>query len=173
MHLKFIEQLTSFLKLKRNQVVIIPGNHDINRKACEAYFNECEADDQRRLSPYWPKWKHYHAFFQNFYKREHQDDFLARVAEVCECRNAKARTVPICSRESQINYLRVVLADPPFVRQYPIGIFENGITREGLDRFITLVDAKYRASDPGVTSEIVYGGSERPSEDIMRQAEKR
>ena len=81
--------------------------------------------------------------------------------------------MPICSRESQINYLRVVLADPPFVRQYPIGIFENGITREGLDRFITLVDAKYRASDPGVTSEIVYGGSERPSEDIMRQAEMR
>jgi calcineurin-like phosphoesterase family protein len=110
MHLKFIEQLTSFLKLKRNQVVIIPGNHDINRKACEAYFNECEADDQRRLSPYWPKWKHYHAFFQNSYKDE-----------------------PTIT----------------FTRENPW------------------------ASDPGVTSEIVYGGSERPSEDIMRQAEKR
>jgi hypothetical protein len=110
MHLKCIEQLTSFLKLKRNQVVIIPGNHDINRKACEAYFNECEADDQRRLSPYWPKWKHYHAFFQNSYKDE-----------------------PTIT----------------FTRENPW------------------------ASDPGVTSEIVYGGSERPSEDIMRQAEMR
>ena len=68
--LAFIEQLTSFLKLDRNHVIIIPGNHDINRKACEAHFNECEADDKQPLPPYWPKWRHYHALFQKFYGDE-------------------------------------------------------------------------------------------------------
>ena len=38
----FIEKLTDFLGLSRRRVVIVPGNHDINRKKCEAYFLNCE-----------------------------------------------------------------------------------------------------------------------------------
>ena len=38
--LPFVEGLIQLLKLPQNRVVMIPGNHDINRKACEAYFNK-------------------------------------------------------------------------------------------------------------------------------------
>jgi 3',5'-cyclic AMP phosphodiesterase CpdA len=68
--LEFIERFTSFLTLNRNRVIIIAGNHDINRSACEAYFNECEADDQQASPPYWPKWKHFYALFKKFYMDE-------------------------------------------------------------------------------------------------------
>jgi hypothetical protein len=44
----------------------------------------------------------------------------------------------------------VVVTQAPFVRQYPVGAFENGITRADLDRFITSIDAKYRISDSGL-----------------------
>jgi 3',5'-cyclic AMP phosphodiesterase CpdA len=66
--LHFVEQLTKLLGLKRDRVVLVPGNHDINRKACEAYFKSCEADEQKPVPPYWPKWRHYHALFQQFYR---------------------------------------------------------------------------------------------------------
>jgi 3',5'-cyclic AMP phosphodiesterase CpdA len=68
--LHFVEKVTSLLDLERSHVVIIPGNHDINRKACEAYFIDCEANDEEPLPPYWSKWKHYHALFQKFYTDE-------------------------------------------------------------------------------------------------------
>jgi 3',5'-cyclic AMP phosphodiesterase CpdA len=391
--LHFVEKVTLLLDLKRSHVVIIPGNHDINRKACEAYFMNCEANDEEPLPPFWPKWKHYHALFQKFYadesaitftqedpwtffevpdlklvvaglnstmaeshnegthygwvgeaqsryfkerlapfkekgwlrigavhhnyqrgcskdeenlkdadelknilsrslnlllhghthegkvawvtqnvpvlstgsaalevsarpeevpnqyqfiqiyadgitrwtrcfdprqkkwigdtrgsvdgndwitvdkvqfehvsgtfpddtppgepssnlqenraeyvldiKRQRHDDFLARVAEVCECRWPGAKVTPIRSAQPCLDYLRVVVTQAPFVRQYPIGAFENGLTRADLDRFLTLVDAKYRISDSGLTSEIVYGGSEPVAEDIVREAERR
>jgi hypothetical protein len=106
-------------------------------------------------------------------KRERHDDFLARVAEVCECRWPGAKVTPIRSAQPHLDYLRVVVTQAPFVRQYPVGAFENGITRADLDRFITLIDAKYRISDSGLTSEIVYGGSNPVTEDIVREAERR
>ena len=57
--LRLIEGITDLLRLPRNQVGIVPGNHDVNRKACQAYFMECEADEQKPVPPYWPKWRHY------------------------------------------------------------------------------------------------------------------
>ena len=63
-------KLSEHLKLPRRRIVIVPGNHDINRKACEAHFNQCEADEQKPLPPFWPKWKHFYAMFQEFYKGE-------------------------------------------------------------------------------------------------------
>jgi 3',5'-cyclic AMP phosphodiesterase CpdA len=51
-------------------VVIVPGNHDINRKLCEAYFAQCEGEEQKPVAPYWLKWKHYHWLFQEFYGKE-------------------------------------------------------------------------------------------------------
>ena len=49
--LPFVEGLIQLLKLPQNRVVMIPGNHDVNRKACEAYFNNCEADGEKPVAP--------------------------------------------------------------------------------------------------------------------------
>ena len=64
----FVEGLIQLLKLPQNRVVMIPGNHDINRKACEAYFNNCEADGEKPVAPFWPKWRHYAQLFHRFYR---------------------------------------------------------------------------------------------------------
>jgi 3',5'-cyclic AMP phosphodiesterase CpdA len=56
------------LLLPRARVIVIPGNHDINRDACEAYFKECSADDLSPVKPYWPKWRHYTHFFGQLYR---------------------------------------------------------------------------------------------------------
>jgi 3',5'-cyclic AMP phosphodiesterase CpdA len=66
--LPFVEGLIQLLKLPQNRVVLIPGNHDVNRKACEAYFNNCEADGEKPVAPFWPKWRHYAQFFHRFYR---------------------------------------------------------------------------------------------------------
>jgi WD40 repeat protein/3',5'-cyclic AMP phosphodiesterase CpdA len=65
---QFLMKLTEFLGLGRERVVIVPGNHDINRKSCEAYFNTCAADEQDPVPPFWPKWKQYAAMFAEFYR---------------------------------------------------------------------------------------------------------
>lgn len=67
--LQFIEGLIKLLNLNRDRVIIIPGNHDVNRKACEAYFTDCEADDNKPEPPFWPKWRQYQQFFNDFYKK--------------------------------------------------------------------------------------------------------
>src|SRR5215471_1355545 len=41
---RFLRQLIAHLDLAPERVAIVPGNHDVNRKACEAYFVQCEAD---------------------------------------------------------------------------------------------------------------------------------
>ena len=65
---KFLEALGKFLGITRDRVVIVPGNHDINRKSCEAYFNQCVADQTDPVSPFWQKWKHFAAMFAEFYR---------------------------------------------------------------------------------------------------------
>src|SRR4051812_46238857 len=56
---KFLTGLIETLRLARDRVVMVPGNHDVSRKACEGYFSDCEGDEIRPEPPYWPKWKHY------------------------------------------------------------------------------------------------------------------
>jgi predicted phosphodiesterase len=65
---KFLDRLAGFLGLQRDRVLMVPGNHDINRNACLAYFANCEADDKQPLEPYWPKFRHYTQFFERFYE---------------------------------------------------------------------------------------------------------
>ncbi|MGH8459743.1 MAG: metallophosphoesterase family protein, partial [Nevskiales bacterium] len=47
--LEFFGLLTAALDLPRERVVIVPGNHDINRGSCAAYFMTCKADDEDRV----------------------------------------------------------------------------------------------------------------------------
>jgi Trypsin-like peptidase domain/Calcineurin-like phosphoesterase len=60
----FLTALTEAVQLPRRHVAIVPGNHDLNRKACAAYFQEQEADECQPVAPYWPKWKHFAAAFE-------------------------------------------------------------------------------------------------------------
>ncbi|WP_239312959.1 TIR domain-containing protein, partial [Frankia sp. Cj3] len=53
----FLIALAESLELDRNRFVLIPGNHDVNGKLCNAYFLQCSAADEAPLPPYWPKWK--------------------------------------------------------------------------------------------------------------------
>jgi len=66
--LRFLTALTEAVQLPRRHVAIVPGNHDVNRKACAAYFQDQEADECQPVAPYWPKWKHFAAAFEQFYQ---------------------------------------------------------------------------------------------------------
>ena len=68
--LEFLVMLTERLKLERRRVVMVPGNHDINRALCEGYFSQCKGEETEPLAPFWPKWKHYAWMFEEFYKGE-------------------------------------------------------------------------------------------------------
>jgi len=66
--LTFIEGVIAAQQLSRDRVVLVPGNHDINRSRCEAYFKECEAEDESPKEPFWPKWKDFKHCFDSFYQ---------------------------------------------------------------------------------------------------------
>lgn len=64
---EFLTGLTEAVQLPRRHVAIMPGNHDVNRNACEAYFLRQKADGREPVAPYWPKWEHFAAAFEQFY----------------------------------------------------------------------------------------------------------
>jgi Transposase IS116/IS110/IS902 family/Calcineurin-like phosphoesterase len=66
---QFLIALTEALELPRRHVAIVPGNHDVNRNACEAYFLRQKADEREPVAPYWPKWEHFAAVFEQYYER--------------------------------------------------------------------------------------------------------
>jgi WD40 repeat protein/3',5'-cyclic AMP phosphodiesterase CpdA len=68
--LEFLDRLTKGLEVPRRRVVIVPGNHDINRKACESYFLECEADEREPTEPFARKWEPFLRMFEDFYGEE-------------------------------------------------------------------------------------------------------
>lgn len=63
----FLESLVTELGLPRSRVLLIPGNHDINRARCEAYFRSCDADEHAPEPPFVEKWLDFQAFFNRFY----------------------------------------------------------------------------------------------------------
>jgi hypothetical protein len=64
----FLTGLRALLGLEPDRCVIVPGGHDITRKACQSYFDDCEADDTEPRPPYWPKWRHYSRVFDELYR---------------------------------------------------------------------------------------------------------
>lgn len=66
--LTFLTGLRTLLGLEPHRVVIVPGNRDITKAACRAYFATCEADDVEPQPPYWPKWRHFAGLFAEFYQ---------------------------------------------------------------------------------------------------------
>ena len=67
---EFLTALRDGLGLPTERIVIVPGNHDVNRKKCQAYFLDREADGERPVAPYWPKWEAYAALHKRFYGTE-------------------------------------------------------------------------------------------------------
>lgn len=64
---EFLVALSEGVELPRSRIAIVPGNHDVNRKACEAYFTESESEERDPVRPYWPKWRHFSRVFEQFY----------------------------------------------------------------------------------------------------------
>jgi WD40 repeat protein/3',5'-cyclic AMP phosphodiesterase CpdA len=66
--LRFADSLARGLGLPRHRVVVIPGNRDVSRDACAAYFSNCRAEEREPAPPFWPKWRFFASFFRDFYK---------------------------------------------------------------------------------------------------------
>jgi Trypsin-like peptidase domain/Calcineurin-like phosphoesterase len=63
----FVAALAEAVELPRHRVAIVPGNHDVNRRACLGYFAAQEADEREPVPPYFPKWTQFAAGFEAFY----------------------------------------------------------------------------------------------------------
>ncbi|MGV3615211.1 MAG: metallophosphoesterase [Fimbriimonas sp.] len=63
----FLTKLCKQYDLPHHRCVVVPGNHDINRAHCEAYFSECKGNDEPVVFPWFPKWKNFKAAFDAFY----------------------------------------------------------------------------------------------------------
>ncbi len=63
----FLGELCEGLGLSRQRVAMVPGNHDVSWKKCQAYFFNCDGDGTKPVSPYWPKWGPYSGMFSRFY----------------------------------------------------------------------------------------------------------
>src|SRR5262249_46128128 len=63
----FVAALAEAVELPRHRVAIVPGNHEVNRRACEGYFAAQEADEHEPVPPYFPKWTQFAAGFEAFY----------------------------------------------------------------------------------------------------------
>ncbi len=53
---KVIEGLLTRLGLAADRLAVVPGNHDVSRDLCRAYFARCTASGSKPEPPYWPKW---------------------------------------------------------------------------------------------------------------------
>ncbi|MGH3806045.1 MAG: metallophosphoesterase family protein [Pseudonocardiaceae bacterium] len=64
----FLTAPTEAVELPRRHVAIVPGNHDVNRPTCAAHFLHEQADEREPVPPYWPKWEHFAAAFEQYYE---------------------------------------------------------------------------------------------------------
>jgi hypothetical protein len=55
----FIDHLCDCFGLATDKVIVVPGNHDVNRERSEAYFLEREAEDRAPAEPFDAKWHYY------------------------------------------------------------------------------------------------------------------
>ena len=65
--MRFLAVLSEAVELPRQHVAIVPGNHDVNGRACEAYFLSQSAGEREPMKPYWPKWEYFAKAFEQFY----------------------------------------------------------------------------------------------------------
>jgi 3',5'-cyclic AMP phosphodiesterase CpdA len=66
----FVEQISNFTRVGRDRVIVVPGNHDVNRKLCESYFQQQLGENLTPMEPYDPKWKSYLEFVESLHGPE-------------------------------------------------------------------------------------------------------
>ncbi|QIS04843.1 TIR domain-containing protein [Nocardia brasiliensis] len=66
--LSFLTGLRVLLGLEPDRLVVVPGNHDVSKVACHAYFLNCEARDRKPQAPYFPKLEQYARLFSELYQ---------------------------------------------------------------------------------------------------------
>ncbi|GAA5053949.1 WD40 domain-containing protein [Nocardia callitridis] len=66
--LAFLTGLRVLLGLEPNRLIVVPGNHDISRPACHAYFLNCESREHEPKPPYFPKLGHFVRLFGELYQ---------------------------------------------------------------------------------------------------------
>ncbi|MCP4106309.1 MAG: SUMF1/EgtB/PvdO family nonheme iron enzyme [Desulfobacteraceae bacterium] len=66
---RFLGGIAEHLDLDRRFVVMVPGNHDINRNLCLAARLMAKAEEKKFEPPYFQKFKFYEEFFHGFYKK--------------------------------------------------------------------------------------------------------
>jgi 3',5'-cyclic AMP phosphodiesterase CpdA len=64
---RFAEGLRELLDLPSERFVLLPGNHDVNRKLCHAHVLQAEARGGSAQPPYWPKWEPFVEMLARFY----------------------------------------------------------------------------------------------------------
>ena len=66
--------------LGANRLVLVPGTRDVNLGKCRAYFLDREAEGERPMPPYWPKWEPFAALYARLFRdgftREHPWSFI-------------------------------------------------------------------------------------------------
>ncbi|WP_433733642.1 TIR domain-containing protein [Nocardia sp. CA-129566] len=66
--LTFLSGLRTLLGLGPDRLIVVPGNHDVSKPACHAYFLGCEARDRKPQPPYFPKLEQYARMFAALYQ---------------------------------------------------------------------------------------------------------
>ena len=64
---RYLAALAEAVELPRERVVVVPGLRDVNRLACDAYFQLEKAWGRTPTPPYWPKWGPFAAAFAEFH----------------------------------------------------------------------------------------------------------
>lgn len=98
----FFEKLAAKLKLPRERIVIVPGNHDVNWSLCQAARLTSEATERDFDEPYIDKFGNYRGFYNELFKGIFQFD-ESNLFQVHEFRAEKTLIVGFnsCVRESE------------------------------------------------------------------------
>ena len=65
--IQFLQKLVQAIGLPTSRVIIVPGNHDINWNLCKSYFEDCAANDELPVRPYFKKLEWFRTAFDKFY----------------------------------------------------------------------------------------------------------
>ncbi|MDT3437998.1 TIR domain-containing protein [Pseudofrankia sp. BMG5.37] len=98
------------------------------------------------------------------------ETFADRVAEIAELSSPGATVTRISPVGVTPEYLRVTVPHGPVFEQRPVGIAEEGVDEGAVDRFVEHVHHQYAATDPQLTSDLVYGGPLPAPDELVRHA---
>jgi WD40 repeat protein/3',5'-cyclic AMP phosphodiesterase CpdA len=98
------------------------------------------------------------------------ETFADRVAEIAQLGSPGATVTRIAPAGQSPGYLRVTVPHGPVFEQRPVGLAEEGADADLVDRFVEHVHRQYAATDPQLTSDVVYGGAEPAPAELVARA---